>query len=283
MSSSRLGYLLLTKKHTISTVISRSVQSRYLSSTNKVPGLFFDIDGVLTRGGATIPAALSAFNKIYDDENKRFKIPVVFVTNAGNTKNDLKAKDLTRILGKPIRQEQVIMSHTPLQSLKSHHDKYTLISGQGPIEEISNQLGFKNFITVNELVSHFPYLDMVNQSTRPKNPKLPSKNDPPKIPAVEQIVMFGEPKVWDKDLQLIMDCLLSGGDFWQRRSQQDYENNGVLGGKTAKQIPLIAANMDLQWQAEAPGPRFGHGMFLRSDLCCAIETHSVRKFIDHKN
>ena len=27
-------------------------------------------------------------------------------------------------------------------------------------------------------------------------------------------------------------------------------------------LPILACNMDLQWMAEAPMPRFGHGAFL---------------------
>ena len=234
------------------------------SPPTSLPALFFDIDGVLTRGGATIPAALQAFEKIYDRNSDRFKIPVVFVTNAGNTLNTLKAEDLTRILGCRIDSSQVIMSHTPLGSLTTHHQNFSLISGQGPIKDIANQLGFKNHITVDEVRDLFPYLDMVNQQTRPKKPTVHQRSDPAKIPKIEQIVMFGEPQVWDTNLQFLVDCLLTDGDFWQRSSQQDYENFGVLNPEIrAEQMPLIGANMDLQWQAEAPGPRFGHGMFLR--------------------
>jgi len=233
------------------------------SPPTSLPALFFDIDGVLTRGGATIPAALQAFEKIYDRESDRFKIPVVFVTNAGNTLNTLKAEDLTRILGCRIDSSQVIMSHTPLGSLTTHHQNFSLISGQGPIKDIANQLGFKNHITVDEVRDLFPYLDMVNQQTRPKKPTVHQRSEPAKIPKIEQIVMFGEPQVWDTNLQFLVDCLLTDGDFWQRSSQQDYENFGVLNPEIrAEQMPLIGANMDLQWQAEAPGPRFGHGMFL---------------------
>jgi HAD superfamily hydrolase (TIGR01456 family) len=228
-----------------------------------LPGIIFDIDGVLSRGGQTLPAALKAFDTLFCKKLNNFKIPIVFVTNAGNNTNDLKAKNLSQILGYPIKQEQVIMSHTPLQSLNNHYkEKYSLISGQGPIQEISKQLGFKNTISVDELRDTFPYFDMVNQSTRPVNPKI-YKKDNVQIPVIEQIILYGEPKYWETHIQLILDCLITNGDFWQRKTQNDYETKGLLNPSlNTPQMPIIAANMDLQWQAEAPGPRLGHGMFL---------------------
>lgn len=246
-----------------------------VSPNSSLPGIIFDIDGVLTRGGTTLPNTIPAFNTLFDTQTNNFKIPIVFVTNAGNVQNHTKAESLTKILGYPIQDEQVIMSHTPLQMLIQQDaavgEKFSLICGQGPISKIAQQLGFKNCITIEELRNHFPYLDIINQDTRVPNPEIfnAENSNSPKIPLIEQVILFGEPKNWETNLQLVLDCLVSHGDFWQRRSQIDYENQGVLNYEisdadlTYPQLPVIAANMDLQWQAEAPGPRFGHGMFMQ--------------------
>ena len=42
----------------------------------------FDIDGVLVRGKEVLPAAIQAFKKLVD-KNGQFRVPVIFVTNAG--------------------------------------------------------------------------------------------------------------------------------------------------------------------------------------------------------
>lgn len=58
----------------------------------------FDIDGVLVRGKEVLPAAVQAFRKLVDS-NGRFKVPVIFVTNAGNSLRCQKAQKLTDLLG----------------------------------------------------------------------------------------------------------------------------------------------------------------------------------------
>lgn len=58
----------------------------------------FDIDGVLVRGKEVIPAAIEAFKKLVDS-NGKFRVPVIFVTNAGNNLRCQKALKLTDLLG----------------------------------------------------------------------------------------------------------------------------------------------------------------------------------------
>jgi len=58
----------------------------------------FDIDGVIVRGKQLLPNVKEAF-QLLTDSNGRFKIPTVFVTNAGNTLRQNKAEQLTKWLG----------------------------------------------------------------------------------------------------------------------------------------------------------------------------------------
>lgn len=60
-------------------------------------GLLFDIDGVLVRGRTPIPAAKQCFRKLVD-RNGKYKVPVVFVTNAGNCMRQAKAEHLSHLL-----------------------------------------------------------------------------------------------------------------------------------------------------------------------------------------
>ena len=53
---------------------------------DRIPGfgVLFDIDGVICRGSRILPQAQKAFKYLTDGEGK-FKVPTVFVTNAGNS------------------------------------------------------------------------------------------------------------------------------------------------------------------------------------------------------
>ncbi|TRY97785.1 hypothetical protein DNTS_008281 [Danionella cerebrum] len=209
-------------------------------------GLLFDIDGVLVRGKTPIPAAKRAFQKLVDS-NGQFLMPVVFVTNAGNCLRQKKADQLSHILGVPISQDQVMMSHSPLRMFKKFHDKHVLVSGQGPVLDIAKNVGFTNVVSIDMLRESFPLLDMVDHNRRPKLPSSPVAN----LPRVEAVVLFGEPIRWETNLQLITDVLLTKGNL-----SSPYES------AHAQQLPVLACNMDLMWMAEAHSPRFGHGTFM---------------------
>lgn len=128
-------------------------------------GLLFDIDGVLTRGRKLLPYTRDAFRKLVTTSGQ-FRIPTVFVTNAGNELRSSKAAKLSQILGIPVSAEQVIMSHSPLKMYTEFHKKHCLISGQGPIADIAKNLGFTKVTTIEQLCDAFPNLDMVDHKKR---------------------------------------------------------------------------------------------------------------------
>ncbi|XP_033878745.3 haloacid dehalogenase-like hydrolase domain-containing 5 [Acipenser ruthenus] len=209
-------------------------------------GLLFDIDGVLVRGKTPIPAAKKAFQKLVNPQGQ-FLVPVVFVTNAGNCLRQTKADQLSHILGVPISQDQVMMSHSPLRMFRKYQDKCVLVSGQGPVLDIAKNLGFSKVVTIDMLRESFPLLDMVDHNRRPKI--LPSSDV--NLPKIDAVILFGEPIRWETNLQLIVDVLLTNGNLGGTHNTQSYPH-----------IPVLACNMDLMWMAEAQSPRFGHGTFL---------------------
>ncbi|XP_074549875.1 haloacid dehalogenase-like hydrolase domain-containing 5 [Halichoeres trimaculatus] len=222
-------------------------QSVRFMTTSRQAGVLFDVDGVLLRGGSVIPAARRAFRKLLDNNNN-FRLPVVFVTNAGSCHRHHKALQLSRLLEVQIAPEQVVLSHSPLQMLKSFHDKCVLVSGQGPVTDIASSLGFQRVVSIEQLREHHPLLDMVDHNRRPKLPSSPLQT----LPRIEAIILFGEPIRWETNLQLLVDVLLTNGSPGCAYEPQ-----------LAAQIPVLACNMDLVWMAEAPSPRFGHGMFMQ--------------------
>ncbi|KFP40859.1 Cat eye syndrome critical region protein 5, partial [Chlamydotis macqueenii] len=192
------------------------------------------------------PAAKTAFQKLVNSQGQ-FLVPVVFVTNAGNCLRQEKADQLSHLLGVPISQDQVMMSHSPLRMFKRYHEKCVLVSGQGPLLDIARDLGFCQPVTIETLREKYPLLDVVDHDRRP-NVLYPSAVELPKI---EAVVLFGEPVRWETNLQLIIDVLLTSG----------YPGNPYHHG-SYPHIPVLACNMDLMWVAEAQSPRFGHGTFM---------------------
>ncbi|NXK52209.1 HDHD5 hydrolase, partial [Chauna torquata] len=201
-------------------------------------GFLFDIDGVLVRGKTPIPAAKTAFRKLVNSQGQ-FLVPVVFVTNAGNCLRQKKADQLSHILGVPISQDQVMMSHSPLRMFKRYHEKCVLVSGQGPLLDIAQDLGFSQPITIETLREKYPLLDVVDHDRTPD------------VLVSLSVVLFGEPVRWETNLQLIIDVLLTSGYPGNPYHHENYPH-----------IPVLACNMDLMWVAEAQSPRFGHGTFM---------------------
>ncbi|XP_045410596.1 haloacid dehalogenase-like hydrolase domain-containing 5 [Lemur catta] len=209
-------------------------------------GFLLDIDGVLVRGHRVIPAALEAFRRLVNSQGQ-LRVPVVFVTNAGNILQYGKAQELSDLLGCKVDPDQVILSHSPMKLFSQYHEKRMLVSGQGPLVENARILGFRNVVTMDELRMAFPALDMVDLERRPKTTPLPRDD----FPAIEGVLLLGEPVRWETSLQLIMDVLLSNGKPGTGLATAPYPH-----------LPVLASNVDLLWMAEAKMPRFGHGTFL---------------------
>lgn len=58
----------------------------------------FDIDGVFVRGKEVFSHSSEALHLLLDKKGK-FKVPTVFVTNAGNTLRSKKAEQLSERIG----------------------------------------------------------------------------------------------------------------------------------------------------------------------------------------
>ncbi|PNF35572.1 Haloacid dehalogenase-like hydrolase domain-containing 5 [Cryptotermes secundus] len=245
-------YRQLKRKHCIvikyCAEMLRSETRHYCDLMDGKPafGLLFDIDGVIVRGKKVLPSALASFKRLIDSEGK-FRVPTVFVTNAGNVMRHEKAEQLSSWLEIEVDEEQVVMAHSPLRMFQQYHNKCVLISGQGPIVEIAKNIGFKKIITIDQMRNTFPVLDAVDHKRRISVPCTFEQY----FPRIEVIILFGEPVRWETALQLLVDTLMTDGVPAHPTPHLVYPH-----------IPLLACNMDLQWMAEARMPRFGHGAFL---------------------
>ncbi|OWF41986.1 haloacid dehalogenase-like hydrolase domain-containing 5 [Mizuhopecten yessoensis] len=210
-------------------------------------GFMFDIDGVIVRGKKLLPYVKEAF-QLLTDRYGNFRVPAVFVTNAGNTLRQDKAEQLSEWLDVKVSSDQVVMSHSPLRMFPEFHDKHVLVSGQGPVVEIAQNLGFSKITTIDQIRQVFPNLDMVDHKRRRSSPR---EEDMRLFPPVEAVILFGEPVRWETNLQIIIDVLLTNGKPMFAPREIPYPH-----------LPVLACNMDLLWMAEACMPRFGHGCFL---------------------
>jgi len=230
---------------TFISALSTSVPSSISSSPNF--GLMFDIDGVIVRGKNVLPSAPEAFQLLIDRSTGTWRVPTIFVTNAGNTLRQEKADKLSSWLNVPVAEDQVVMAHSPLKMFTEYHKKHVLVTGQGPVEQIARSLGFSNVTTMDQLRHAFPNLDCVDHKRRRAAPCSFNKY----FPRIEAIVLFGEPVRWETPLQLLVDVLITDGHPSAAPSHISHPH-----------LPILACNMDLQWMAEAVMPRFGHGAFL---------------------
>ena len=168
-----------------------------LSSPNF--GIMFDIDGVIVRGKNILPSAPEAFSLLYNKEEEQWRVPSIFVTNAGNTLRQEKADKLSDWLQVPVTEDQVVMSHSPLKMFTEYHSKHVLVMGQGAVHHIASSLGFTNVTTMDELRHAFPALDAVDHKRRRAAPCAFNKY----FPRIEAVIMFGEPVRWETSLQVI--------------------------------------------------------------------------------
>ncbi|XP_059489506.1 haloacid dehalogenase-like hydrolase domain-containing 5 [Neocloeon triangulifer] len=224
----------------------RLVRRAFSNQTVPRFGLLFDIDGVIVRGKKVLPPAADGFKRLVDSKGK-FRVPTVFVTNAGNALRHDKAQQLSEWLQVKVHEDQVVMAHSPLRMFHQFHNKHMLVSGQGPVKEIAKYLGFQKVTTIEELRATFPALDAVDHQRRISVPCSFEEY----FPRIEGLVLFGEPVRWETALQLLVDVLMTDGLPRKAPSKHFYPH-----------IPVLACNMDLQWMAEACMPRFGHGAFL---------------------
>uniref|UniRef100_A0A4W4GUX4 Haloacid dehalogenase like hydrolase domain containing 5 n=1 Tax=Electrophorus electricus TaxID=8005 RepID=A0A4W4GUX4_ELEEL len=240
LSMFKLGWRALKCSKTSLNGSVRLVQSRRYSNHNpNFFGLLFDIDGVLVRGRTPIPAAKQCFRNLVDG-NGKYRVPVVFVTNAGNCLRQTKAEQLSHLLEVEVSPDQVMLSHSPLRVFSQFHNVCVLVSGQGPVLELAYNLGFQNVVTIDMLREAYPLLDVVDHHRRPKY-VVPSSKE---LPPIEAVILFGEPIRWETNLQLIADVLLTNGRPGNAVTSLHYPH-----------IPVLACNMDLLWMAEAKNPR----------------------------
>ncbi|KAM7535321.1 hypothetical protein Aperf_G00000102215 [Anoplocephala perfoliata] len=233
---------------------------RYFSVKNKITsikqpsepefGIIFDVDGVITRGAAGIPAALRASELLHEYGDK-WQVPILFLTNAATVSTETKAAEISKLLQRKIFASEIVTPHSALRLYSSYFDKHVAICGQGPLKSLAEQIGFRRCSTINEISQVFPWLDACKPKRDIYNGNI-AKNE---FNKVEAIILLGEPERWEHSLQILLDLLIQCGDL----NKTPNEN---LSGNSPSQLPIFVCGGDLVWSSNAPSPRISLGSFL---------------------
>ncbi|KAG2177288.1 hypothetical protein INT43_007945 [Umbelopsis isabellina] len=252
-----------------------------LHSTTSHPkfGFALDIDGVLIKGNRVLPQARRAL-KLLDGENSTGKkIPFVLLTNGGGVTEEQKAAQMSRKLDldvsnipvciekvafnishsrKQILPSQIVLSHSPMQSLvkRYKHTPVLVVGGRGDsCRTVAEKYviilliiyGFQRVIQPADIhhweKSIWPFSRVTDEEAFEAQKRFDFSREP-----IEAIMMFHDSRDWGLDLQIIMDVLRS--------------KNGIIGTQrhnyNVQDTPIFFSNL---WSNEYPSPRYGQGAF----------------------
>ena len=251
-----------------------------------VPGIAFDIDGVIRQGNRPCLEGLYAIVQV-----QLRQWPFVFLTNggAGRTEEEyaiklekmLRSREVRQCTGtfdaspqaaandaaiavklqqqlQPLRGEQFILAYSPLVELESMKNNSILVVGATGVERVARSYGFPNVLHANEYARRHPdqspwYTNWVGE-TKPGCPGL--RGDEAELhgpgpftayETIDTIFVMSEPNYFGQALELCVDFLLSTNPYRiELEPQQSY---------------IVFANPDLLWRAEFPTSRLGLGAF----------------------
>ncbi|KAJ2711523.1 hypothetical protein H4R19_003208 [Coemansia spiralis] len=207
----------------------------------------FDIDGVLVRGARTLDEGRRALQILGGDNRLGRRIPFVLLTNGGGVSEAAKAADLSARLGVAISPEQVVLAHSPMQSLAAQYaGKHVLVVGGigRRCADIARSYGFGNVSTPDDVVAAhpaaWPFMGAPEGLARSRN----YARDP-----FHAVMVFHDSFDFGRDLQIATDVLRSG--------------DATAGGAPSNRqsVPLYMSNSDLVFSNEYAHPRFGQGAY----------------------
>mmetsp|Transcript_19935 Transcript_19935/g.63402 ORF Transcript_19935/g.63402 Transcript_19935/m.63402 type:complete len:344 (+) Transcript_19935:1-1032(+) len=216
---------------------------RRLSTAKRVPGVVFDIDGVLLRGKIPVPGAGAVLCHLRENG-----IPFVLLTNGGGVSEAEKAAVVTKRLecSFDLRAEEIVQVHTPLQAFAEHHrGQRVLVLGKRypKLKAVMEGYGFGaeggEVLTADVFHAQHPslYRDMEPEMEEPGLDERP----------IRGVFALTDPIAWGRELQIACDVLRS---------------NGTIGDMVDSQIvPFYNCCSDFEYQSDFHLPRFGAGAF----------------------
>ncbi|KNE66228.1 TIGR01456 family HAD hydrolase [Allomyces macrogynus ATCC 38327] len=159
---------------------------------------------------------------------------------------ETKAAELAAKFGVPVRADQTVLSHTPMQDLaKQFREKWVLAVGAEGMngKRVLERYGFTKIVTPAEIHAW-------NPTIYPFGPTKQTGTAPTDIPDMANIdfaaiLVLHDSRDWGTDLQIMIDVLRSP--------------HGCLGDINTQHVPIYFSNPDFLWANAFPMPRFGQG------------------------
>ncbi|KAJ1926476.1 hypothetical protein IWQ60_003751 [Tieghemiomyces parasiticus] len=179
----------------------------------------------------------------------RRQVPFILLTNGGGVTEEAKAHELSRELGVKIMPNQVVLSHSPMQSLvdKYRHRHVLVIGGaERRCAEVAQHYGFEKVTIPDDIVAWNPSAWPFTSVRDYARPEYNYSQEP-----IDAMMVLHDSRDWARDLQIMTDVLQS--------------RHRVVGradwGQPAQIVPVYFSNPDFQWSNEYPTPRFAQGAF----------------------
>ena len=228
------------------------------SYSSKRIGVVLDIDGVFLKGKKVIPGTSEAL-QILDQR----QVPYVFVTNGGGVTEAAKAKQLSQLLNSDIREDAVLLSHSPFrEKAVQYKSQRVLVLGSIGCEEVARIYGFERPVTCRQLLAEDPasYSHLHLPSDFPLA-------DHPSEPCAAAF-MFGDPTEWGLEMQILTDVL----------RPTTYGRDLPAGILHKQRVPLYACNADIVSPNEGHLPRYTQGAFTEA-FRAIFENHCKTKLV----
>ncbi|KAJ1857934.1 hypothetical protein H4R99_003864 [Coemansia sp. RSA 1722] len=211
----------------------------------------FDIDGVLVKGKQALDQGRRALAMLNGHNRLGKKIPFVLLTNGGGVSEAAKAADISKRMQTEIRADQVVLAHSPMQSLvEQYADKHVLVVGgiKRRCADIARAYGFANVSTPNDLVHWRPSLWPFMRPPADDQLSAVPGRDYAAHP-FHAVMVFHDSFDFGRDLQAVTDIL---------RSRDATAGNEFVDRQV---VPLYMSNEDLVFSNDYPQPRFGQGAY----------------------
>ncbi|KAK2802550.1 hypothetical protein FQN51_004342 [Onygenales sp. PD_10] len=207
----------------------------------------FDIDGVLIRGGKSIPAAIEAMKVLNGENEWGVKVPYIFVTNGGGKTEEERCLDLSKQLELEVSPGQFICGHTPMREMAEKYNTVLVVGGEGEkCRIVAEGYGFRDVVTPGDIIK-------TNQDTTPfrklteeeyRNSRVRNFDDL----VIEAIFVFADSRDWAGDQQIILDLCMSKGGRLGTRSETFDEGP-----------PVYFSHNDIVWSTSHEHTRIGMG------------------------
>lgn len=200
-----------------------------------------------------LPSTRRALRKLNGENSAGVKLPIIFLTNGGGVLESRKAQELSAKFGVPVREDQVVLAHTPMRTLPEINTKLrdglVLVIGRDEVKQVALNYGLKRPVLPGEIQAKYP---AIWPFTTSKMPACPYNLDDEPFTAV---VVMHDSRDWSLDSQICCDILRSDG--------------GLLGTLAAyhhspafkQSVPIYFSNPDFLWSNNFPVVRFGQGAF----------------------